>query len=393
MVSSLTSTFDQKLRSLHNYSPLNDETIPFVDDSQQESLDFGDPSLHRTPELHSSQDMTIHIHKHQHKRDHDDDDKTESDCTDSSSPHDEESPKLSSDKSSFENNLLLNNKEDSDSHSEKEMLGKEHSIGTNQSFFTKSVVSKNKLFSKSIENESEKDVDITSVQSSPNDLPDNDKSKEKFSFHNFIDEGKGRDLSELVKTEALGKNTLQDIFFKKGSLNTEKESISVLIKSKLKRSESLNRETEKQITKNNNTIILTENNVSSKNEASDSGIETEKSNSPKLRRSVSLNRSDGKLKRVDSLTKNEKTESNLIKRREIYYGGLNKPSAKLKRKNGMPERSIKRRHTVGGTKDFDKDEWVALGCSRTSSPDLPATLLDLHSSHVTPLPLPLESHV
>lgn len=391
MVSSLTSTFDQKLRSLHNHSPLNDQTIPYVDDSHEETQDFGDPSLHRTPELQSSQDIAIHKH--------DDDDKTESDCTDSSSPHDEESPKLSSDKNSFDNCLLLNNKEDSDTHSEKEMLGKENSVGMNQSFFTKSIESKNKVFSKSIENESEceKDVDITSMQSSPSALPDNDKSKLKFSFHKSVDEDKGRELAELMKTEALNKNTLQDIFFKKGTFSTEKESISVLIKSKLKRSESLNRETEKQITKNNNTIILTENNISSKNEASDSGIETEKSNSPKLRRSVSLNRSDGKLKRIDSLTKNEKTESNLIKRREI---GLNKPSAKLKRKNGMPERSIKRRHTVGGTKDFDKDEWVALGCSRTSSPDLPATLLDththLHSSPLplpVPLPLPLESHV
>lgn len=66
-------------------------------------------------------------------------------------------------------------------------------------------------------------------------------------------------------------------------------------------------------------------------------------------------------------------------------------STKLKRKNGMPERGIKRRHTVGGTKDFDKDGWSARH-TRTSSPDLTAP-------GVWPAPLvppprpPLESHV
>ncbi|CAG9783551.1 unnamed protein product [Diatraea saccharalis] len=66
-------------------------------------------------------------------------------------------------------------------------------------------------------------------------------------------------------------------------------------------------------------------------------------------------------------------------------------STKLKRKNGMPERGIKRRHTVGGTKDFDKDGWSARH-TRTSSPDLTA-------DGVWPAPLvppprpPLESHV
>nr|CAD7567898.1 unnamed protein product [Timema californicum] len=136
----------------------------------------------------------------------------------------------------------------------------------------------------------------------------------------------------------------------------------------------------------------------------------------KLRRSASLNKtersespSNTKLKRSDSLTKTEKTESNNSKRRqqEILSGsrGSNKEKdnitiimTKLKRKNGMPERSIKRRHTVGGTKDFDKVNWLdnrfqhqledneaaatnPIGgnkerrCMRASSPDLSSSRL------------------
>lgn len=82
-----------------------------------------------------------------------------------------------------------------------------------------------------------------------------------------------------------------------------------------------------------------------------------------LKRSESLNKHSSdrsespgsKLKRSESLTKTEKTECNISKRR----ASVRKESAtKLKRKNGMSERSIKRRHTVGSTKDFDKVHWL-----------------------------------
>lgn len=120
----------------------------------------------------------------------------------------------------------------------------------------------------------------------------------------------------------------------------------------------------------------------------------------KLKRSVSLNRAADRLRRSDSLTKYEKTESNINLRRELTDGTnrrLKKVSTKLKRKNGMPERSIKRRHTVGGTKDFDKLHWLdnklryeaeeayrekEKTALRSSSPDL--TCGDK---------LPLESHI
>lgn len=123
-------------------------------------------------------------------------------------------------------------------------------------------------------------------------------------------------------------------------------------RSRLKRSESLNKRSE------NTTSRL-------KRSESLNKHSTERLCSPtngKLKRSESLNKhSDrsespgSKLKRSESLTKTEKTECNISKRRQ----SVRKESAtKLKRKNGMPERSIKRRHTVGGTKDFDKVHWL-----------------------------------
>lgn len=73
----------------------------------------------------------------------------------------------------------------------------------------------------------------------------------------------------------------------------------------------------------------------------------------KLKRSESLNKTGDKLKRSDSLTKNEKTENNISRKRELVAS-----KHRSKRKNGMPDRSIKRRHTVGGTKDPDKVNWL-----------------------------------
>ncbi|XP_076223162.1 rho GTPase activating protein at 19D isoform X4 [Nomia melanderi] len=124
------------------------------------------------------------------------------------------------------------------------------------------------------------------------------------------------------------------------------------VRSRLKRSESLNKRTENTCSKLKRSESLNKHSA-------------ERLSSPtsgKLKRSESLNkhseRSDSpnsKLKRSESLTKTEKTECNISKRRQ----SVRKDSAtKLKRKNGMPERSLKRRHTVGGTKDFDKVHWL-----------------------------------
>ncbi|XP_044755319.1 uncharacterized protein LOC123314236 isoform X2 [Coccinella septempunctata] len=135
----------------------------------------------------------------------------------------------------------------------------------------------------------------------------------------------------------------------------------------------------------NNTNILNGTSANSKLKRSESLNKPERTVSPmnnKVKRSESLNKTGDKLKRSDSLTKTEKTESNISKKREL----LTKRSKELKRKNGMPDRSIKRRHTVGGTKDPDKvtlldkyQEEVNPNKEdkeknvRTSSPDLSST--------------------
>nr|XP_012233121.1 PREDICTED: uncharacterized protein LOC105678401 isoform X3 [Linepithema humile] len=120
-------------------------------------------------------------------------------------------------------------------------------------------------------------------------------------------------------------------------------------RSRLKRSESLNKRTPE--------------NTTSRLKRSESLNKHSTERLSPLKRSESLNKHSGdrsespgsKLKRSESLTKTEKTECNISKRRQ----SVRKESAtKLKRKNGMSERSIKRRHTVGGTKDFDKVHWL-----------------------------------
>lgn len=108
-----------------------------------------------------------------------------------------------------------------------------------------------------------------------------------------------------------------------------------------------------------------------------------------LRRAESLNKKEGKsvvLKRSESLTKTEKTDLNHQRRKQVLETGS---KGKMKRKTGGgSERSIKRRHTVGGTKDFDKTTWLdnrereaaeERPERRTSSPDLV-------SAGVQPLP-------
>lgn len=131
--------------------------------------------------------------------------------------------------------------------------------------------------------------------------------------------------------------------------------------------------------------------LSSKLKRSESLNKPERTSSPmnaKLKRSESLNKTGDKLKRSDSLTKNEKTENNISRKRELVNASKQHRS---KRKNGMPDRSIKRRHTVGGTKDPDKVNWLDNKYQeevtstkesnkekglRTSSPDLSSTRRD-----------------
>ncbi|CAH1122197.1 unnamed protein product [Ceutorhynchus assimilis] len=137
------------------------------------------------------------------------------------------------------------------------------------------------------------------------------------------------------------------------------------------------------------TLIANKINAGSKLKRSESLNKPERTISPlntKVKRSESLNKTGDRVKRSDSLTKTEKTESNINKRRELLNSGRRlKESTKNKRKNGMPDRSIKRRHTVGGTKDPDKVTYLIDNKNeneknqnnekgiRTSSPDLSST--------------------
>ncbi|CAK1552565.1 unnamed protein product [Leptosia nina] len=316
LVSSLTSTFDQKLRTLNNSSPLDDGSIPYADECQDDN-DEG-KSTESTPSetsLHSEREERISpaIRAHELKaawlaRDHRHSSSSSADEPDARWPR-HRIARDDGDDSEKENCIIPKKA----SHEE---------VGND-----------------------EKDVDTRSQNSSGGTLPDNDKRP---LYPNYT--------LRLSNPECVKRNSaaLGD----ESNAENDKEDVDC---AKLKRSESLNRE--------------------EKSEARVLRSESLNCRVERLQRSESLNKGE-------RLSKLEKGEWNIVRRRET--GAWR--STKLKRKNGMPERGIKRRHTVGGTKDFDKDGWSARH-TRTSSPDLTA------SGGVWPTPLvppprpPLESHV
>ena len=81
----------------------------------------------------------------------------------------------------------------------------------------------------------------------------------------------------------------------------------------------------------------------------------ERTNSSATKRSVELKSLDIKIKRSDSLTKDEKTECN-TKAREREQRGVHNGRSKRFFQRG--ESGLKRRHTVGGTRDFDKVSFI-----------------------------------
>lgn len=273
LVSSLTSTFDQKLRTLNNSSPLDDGSIPYADEAQgEEESGSGSPSPSGGEERVSPAARAHELKAAWLARDH----------RHSSSSSDDADAR-------WQRPCPVHYRKPfrSDDDSEKENCEEKRAESSAD----------------------EKDVDTRS-QASAEVMPDNDVALYKDSTENNKDET-----------------------------------------AKLKRSESLNRSPERRVSR--------------------------------VLRSESLN---CRAPRSDSLglTKLEKGEWNVVRR----AGGAR--STKLKRKNGMPERGIKRRHTVGGTKDFDKDGWSARH-TRTSSPDLTAGVWP--TPLVPPPRPPLESHV
>lgn len=324
-MSTLTSTFDQKLRTLNNSSPLDDGSIPYADEGQEEGegegeaetkSEGGSPSSDGGSGARVSPAARAHELKaawlardHRHSS-------SSSDEPDARWPEPATTPRPRAPRL-LTPRLAPSTDEADDSE-------KENCLGPKKAGRAPT--------------DDEKDVDTRSQASSGDHLPDNDKTLERV----------------LYPTPAS-----QPTYSPPATVALDPDS------GKLKRSESLNRSPERR-------------------------------SEARVLRSESLNcRTDrDRLQRSDSLTKGErltkleKGEWNVVRRRE---GAPTARSTKLKRKNGMPERGIKRRHTVGGTKDFDKDGWSARH-TRTSSPDLTAAV-----AGAWPPPLarhhPLESHV
>lgn len=262
LVSSLTSTFDQKLQTLSGSSPLDDGSIPYADEAQDEDDASDERSGERSGDSHSGSDSA-------------------------SPPAAARSARLKAAWLAASHPRRVSSSSDEPARDDSE---KENGPAP----------------------DSEKDVD-TASQTSRGEMPDNDKT-----------------IVYPRQTEPADCNKRTD---------------------RLQRSESLNRESER--------------------------------GAARVLRSESLN---WRAERSESLGKGDRT-TKLGESRRREAGAR---ATKLKRKNGMPERGIKRRHTVGGTKDFDKDGWSARHHTRTSSPDL---------AGVWPVPLvppprpPLESHV
>ncbi|CAG5011916.1 unnamed protein product [Parnassius apollo] len=309
LVSSLTSTFDQKLRTLNNSSPLDDGSIPYADECQDEAEDKSSgssPSLGRDC-VDREERASPSVRAHELKAAWLARDVRHS----SSSSNEDESrhwPRRSPPEKPLDN-------DDSE---------KENCLHTRRPL------------------DDDKDVDTRSQASSNDAAPDND----KLPYYSGL---------RLANPETVKRNSAALEHEPEANERGDDEC------AKLKRSESLGRE-------------------------------------ERVLRADALNWRAERLQRSESLNKGErpskleKAEWNVARRREA--GAWR--STKLKRKNGMPERGIKRRHTVGGTKDFDKDGWGARH-TRTSSPDLSDLLAPASApapaALVPPPRPPLESHV
>ncbi|XP_076169211.1 rho GTPase activating protein at 19D isoform X3 [Ptiloglossa arizonensis] len=334
LLTSLTTTFDRKWRSLINSTnqtvrgstvenaSLSDEDLAVTRDTQTsrhvrgsreeknerktaaatQPVDSGLVETYRDPSLHKST-----LEKHQHVRQKND--APEKD-TDSSVMENSNADRLDDDVPDNDRSAIVRRKIESDQLRSGKELMVEPTLESNE-------------MQECCRIAPERDVIVAMAQNGKSEADD---AKD---FHQGVDSNYS---NKLEKFESLTTNfEVRSRLKRSESLNKRSENTC----SKLKRSESLNKHSAERLSS---------------------------PTSGKLKRSESLNkhseRSDSpnsKLKRSESLTKTEKTECNISKRRQ----SVRKDSAtKLKRKNGMPERSIKRRHTVGGTKDFDKVHWL-----------------------------------
>lgn len=308
-MSSLTSTFDQKLRTLNNSSPLDDGSIPYADEPEPDELSHSGRSCGSRSDASSAgaaseRDERVSPAARAHElktawlaRDH-------RHSSSSSDEPDRARPRRADDDDDKENCRAPR--------------------------------------------DDDKDVDTRSQLSET--APDNDDTRAKAPY------------AVPAYKPALRPANPECVKRNSAALDRDGDADPDADCSKLKRSESLTREAER--------------------------------GAARVLRSESLNCRAERPQRADSLGKGErlskleKGEWNVVRRREGAWR-----STKLKRKNGMPERGIKRRHTVGGTKDFDKDGWSARH-TRTSSPDLTAAAAARWPAPLVPPPRPpLESHV
>lgn len=332
-MSSLTSTFDQKLRTLNNSSPLDDGSIPYADECQDE-LDEGKSSASSpsdgserservSPALRAKQLKAAWLARDlRHSSSSSND---EPDARAWPQPQPQPTPAESKPAPAPAPARRLPRDDPDDSEKENCIIPKKTSHAA-------------------AANDDEKDVDTRSQISSGDAMPDNDRTIERVPYASY-------NGLRLSNPECAKRNSAA---LEAATGCGDGDS------AKLKRSESLSRDGER---------VLRSESLNCRAERHE-----------RLQRSESLSKGE-------RLSKLEKGEWNVVRRREA--GAWR--STKLKRKNGMPERGIKRRHTVGGTKDFDKDGWSARH-TRTSSPDLTADAV-WPSPLVPPPRPPLESHV
>lgn len=339
-MSSLTSTFDQKLRTLNNSSPLDDGSIPYADECQDEPdegkssasspSDGSEHSERVSPALRAKQLKAAWL-----ARDLRHSSSSSADEPDAPrawpQPHQAPASPRSAAPAPLAPPALPRRRPPRDDADDSE---KENCIIPKKTSHDVTAI------------EDEKDVDTRSQTSSGDAMPDNDRvERAPYAGYNGL---------RLANPESAKRNS--------AALDTEpaRAASGKDDSAKLKRSESLSRDGER---------VLRSESLNCRAERHE-----------RLQRSESLSKGE-------RLSKLEKGEWNVVRRRET--GAWR--STKLKRKNGMPERGIKRRHTVGGTKDFDKDGWSARH-TRTSSPDLTADAV-WPSPLVPPPRPPLESHV
>ncbi|XP_046594861.1 uncharacterized protein LOC107217391 isoform X12 [Neodiprion lecontei] len=326
LLTSLTSTFDRKWKSLVNPPsqltpsdpPPNkrDSSCNNCSTNHQPAEVYRDPSLHKT----STGDKIRPPHT---KNDIPEKDTDSSVISDPTTPDNDRTIRNKLPETNITVNLLSENNTVIDA-AEKDENPKKSNSKTDVSDLPYS--SKVKRF------ESISKVEKPKIQSGNVGLACSSDTK--------LDEAKRPDTDDvdtsysnkLQKFESLSKSNSDTRSRLKRSESLNKKSDNVT--SKLKRSESLNKHSDRLASPTNSKLKRSE----SLNKHSD------RSESP-----------NSKLKRSESLTKTEKTECNISKRRQSVR---KEGATKLKRKNGMPERSIKRRHTVGGTKDFDKVHWL-----------------------------------